>query len=247
VTAGDPSDAPIGKRVAIVQSCYIPWKGYFDLINRVDEFLLFDDRQFTRRDWRNRNRIKLPHGVQWLTIPVATKGRYTQRIDETVVSDRGWAATHWRTLAHAYRGAPCFGEVGPQVEDAYAGVASESRLSAINRRLVELVCDLLGIGTRLAWSTDYEGTGVRTERLVSLARAAGGSTYVSGPTARAYLDEGAFADAGITVEYVDYEGYPEYPQLHGPFDHHVTVLDLLFNTGRDAPRYLKTLAGRAAA
>jgi hypothetical protein len=225
------------KRLAIVQSCYIPWKGYFDLIDRVDEFVLLDDAQFTRRDWRNRNRIKTPQGTQWLTLPVAVRGRYLQRIDETVVSDPEWASRHWKTLHHAYATAPCFDDVRPEIEAAYERVAHEPRLSVVNRTLLEAVLPLLGIDTTLRWSTEYPGSGTRTDRLVEICVAAGAGVYVSGPSARAYLDEDAFGVHGIEVEWMHYDGYPEYPQVHPPFEHAVTVLDLLFHTGADARRF----------
>ena len=226
------------KSVAIVQSCYIPWKGYFDLIRNVDEFLLYDDRQFTRRDWRNRNRIKTPQGTQWLTIPVETKGRYHQRIDETAISDAGWAEQHWRTIAHNYAAAAHFADFRDQFEQLYER-ATDRLLSSVNRRFIEAICGLLGISTRISWSTDYPAEGTKTERLVSLCLAAGASDYVSGPTARNYLDESAFAQAGIRLSYFDYSGYPEYPQLYPPFDHAVTILDLIFNTGSRAHDYIE--------
>jgi hypothetical protein len=230
-----------GKTVTIVQSCYIPWKGYFDLIKEADEFVLFDDRQFTRRDWRNRNRIKTPQGVSWLTVPVEVKGRYLQRIDETRVSDDAWAKKHWRTLEHAYASAPFFTEYRKRFASLYENMGDD-RLSAINRRLLEEVCDVLGIETKFSWSTDYDVEGDRTQRLVELCQAAGADVYLSGPRARAYLEEQLFADAGIAVRYFDYDGYPEYPQLHPPFVHEVTVLDLIFNTGPSAPQYLKSFS-----
>jgi len=232
------------RSVAIVQSCYIPWKGYFDLIASVDEFILFDDRQFTRRDWRNRNRIKTPQGSQWLTIPVETKGRYHQRIDETVIGDPDWAAQHWKTIVHNYAAAPYFPDYRERVEALYES-ATAPRLSVVNRRFLEAINGLLGIPTRLSWSTDYEAEGARTERLVSLCRAAEATHYLSGPSARSYLDEAAFAEVGIEVSYFDYDGYPEYEQLHPPFDPAVTILDLIFNTGPDAPRYMKAVGAAA--
>jgi hypothetical protein len=235
----------LSKTVAIVQSCYIPWKGYFDLIDRVDEFVLYDDRQFTRRDWRNRNRIKTAQGVRWLTIPVQAKGRYHQRIDETTISDPEWGSRHWRTLEHAYAAAPFFDAYRDGLRSLYLG-SDERRLSAVNRSFLEFACGVLGIGTTLSWSTDYAVEGERTDRLVALCRAAGASAYLSGPRARAYLDEARFAAAGIDLHYVDYSGYPEYPQLHPPFAHEVTVLDLLFHTGPDGHRYLESV-GRATA
>ena len=229
--------------VAIVQSSYIPWKGYFDLIRRADAFILYDDRQYTRRDWRNRNRIKTPQGTQWLTIPVQVRGRYHQRIDETLVSEPDWAARHWETLRHNYSAAPHFGRYADVLERTYAEIADEKRLSVVNRRLIECLCDILGITTELSWSSDYAVEGDRTESLVALCEARDATTYLSGPSAREYLDEALFATAGITVRYADYGGYPEYPQLYPPFVHQVTVLDLLFNVGPDAPQYLKSLGG----
>lgn len=234
------------KRVAIVQSCYIPWKGYFDLINLVDEFILYDDRQYTRRDWRNRNRIKTPQGSQWLTIPVEVKGRYEQRIDETRISDPNWADGHWKALTHNYASTPFFGEYRDGLEALYRR-ADDPSLSVVNRLFLGELCAILGIETRLTWSTDYDAEGAKTERLVSLCRAAGATHYLSGPSARDYMDESLFEEAGIELEYMDYAGYPEYPQLHPPFDHAVTVLDLVLNTGPDAPLFMKSFAARKAA
>jgi hypothetical protein len=235
------------KSVAIVQSCYIPWKGYFDLIASVDEFILYDDRQFTRRDWRNRNRIKTPQGTRWLTIPVESKGRYHQRIDETLIGDPGWPEQHWKTLTHNYVAAPHFVDYRVLLESLYGAATGERRLSAVNRRFIEAIADLLGIRTTLSWSTDYDVGGAKTDRLVALCRAAGATDYLSGPRAGSYLDEGAFAEAGISLTYFDYSGYPDYEQLYPPFDHAVTILDLLFHTGPEAPRYLKSSARLLAA
>lgn len=230
------------KRVAIVQSCYIPWKGYFDLIGSVDEFVLYDDRQFTRRDWRNRNRIKTRDGVRWLTIPVETKGKYLQRIDETRIQGSEWAETHWQTLRHAYGSAPAFDVYADLIGELYQAAAGEPLLSNVNRLFIEAICDVLGIRRKLSWSSDYPATGDRTERLVSLCSATGATTYLSGPSARDYMELELFQHAGVDVEFADYSGYPEYPQLHPPFEHGVTILDLLFNVGADAPRFLKPRA-----
>jgi hypothetical protein len=232
----------VPKRVAIVQSNYIPWKGYFDLIASVDEFVLFDDRQFTRRDWRNRNLIKSAGGVQWLTIPVQVKGRYEQRIDETRVVDPRWCESHWTTLRHAYARAEHFADYEGPVRAAYDEARSEVLLSRINRVFIDLVCEVLGIRTQLTWSTDYEANGSQTQRLVDICRLAGASTYLSGPAARAYLREDLFEEAGICVEWMDYSGYPEYPQLYPPFEHGVTILDLIFNVGAAAAQYMKGLS-----
>ena len=145
---------------------------------------------------------------------------------------------------HAYASAPFFERYRPLLTDLYLGSA-ERRLSAINRAFLQAVCTELGIATPLTTSREYGGEGAKTDRLVSICRAAGATTYLSGPAARAYLDESAFRAAGMTVEWMSYEGYPEYPQLHPPFEHGVTVLDLLFHMGPDAPTYMLHAAGGA--
>jgi hypothetical protein len=236
----------VGKVVVVVQSNYIPWKGYFDLINWADEFILFDDRQYTRRDWRNRNRIKTPRGPAWLTIPVQVKGRYLQRIDETRIAPLDWPRQHWETIQHSYSRAQYFADYRDFFEELYLGTC-EDYLSRVNHRFLRAVCDLLGIRTRITWSSDYEAAGDKTERLVELCRQAGATEYLSGPSARAYLEEDRFHAAGITLRYADYGGYPEYSQLYPPFDHYVSVLDLLFNEGPEAHRYLLSPAKKPLA
>jgi hypothetical protein len=235
-----------GKRVAIVQSNYIPWKGYFDLIGSVDEFILYDDVQYTRRDWRNRNLIKTAKGLQWLTIPVEVKGKYHQRIRDVLVSDAGWSGTHWRTLQHHYARAECYRDVQALVEGWYGQVSGMKTLSDINEYFLRAICGILEIGTAIRRSSDYTLVEGRSERLLEICRQTGASTYLSGPSARGYLDEAMFAAAGIKVEWMDYGGYHEYQQLHPPFEHGVTVLDLLFNTGRAARDYLKGAPGSHA-
>lgn len=228
----------MGKRVAILQSSYIPWKGYFDLIRSVDEFVLYDDAQFTRRDWRNRNVIPTKEGPVWLTIPVAQKGNYHAPIRDIEIPDRAWAGRHWKTIENVYRRAPGFGTHGGALEKAFAEAGDERRLSAVNHVLLRRLGALLGIATPLTWSMDYRPEGDRNAKLLDVCRKAGATTYVSGPAARAYLDVGLFEAAGVAVEYFDYSGYPAYPPLWPPFDHHVSVVDLLLCTGSDAPRHL---------
>lgn len=227
------------KSVAIVQSNYIPWKGYFDLIASVDEFILYDDMQYTRRDWRNRNQIKTPQGVQWLTVPVLVKGRYEQKICETQIDDSaGWASSHWKTLEQNYRRAAYFGEIAEWLRPIYAD-GTHDNLSQLNRVLIEAVMEYLGIRTRLSWSSDYQLIDGKTDRLADLCSQAGGTTYVSGPAAKDYMDEAVFEARGIELAWFDYTGYLEYPQLWGEFTHGVTILDLLFNCGKTAPNYMK--------
>lgn len=227
------------KLAAILQSNYIPWKGYFDLINQVDEFILYDDMQYTRRDWRNRNKIKTSNGVIWLTIPVETKGKYYEKIKEIKVSDPNWAKTHWKTIEVSYARAKYFKEYRERFETLYLE-SQEQYLSEINYRFITEICKLLNITTRLSWSSSYQLAEGRTERLVGLCKQVGATRYLSGPAAKDYMEEELFQNEGLTVEYADYSGYPEYTQLYPPFDHAVSILDLIFNEGPNASRYMKS-------
>ena len=228
---------PAPKRIAIIQSSYIPWKGYFDLIRSVDEFVLYDDAQFTRRDWRNRNRIKTADGLKWLTVPVEMKGKYGQAIKDTRISDPSWGEKHWKSLVQAYSNAPCFSQCAARIEEVYQD-ASDEALSQINYRFLAAICGILGIDTKITWSMDYAATSRKSDRVLDICRQAGATEYLSGPSARAYLDESLFEEAGIDVIWMEYDGYPEYDQLHPPFEHHVTALDLIFHTGTNAPDHM---------
>ncbi|OAB63467.1 hypothetical protein AY599_17280 [Leptolyngbya valderiana BDU 20041] len=226
------------KKVAILQSNYIPWKGYFDLIASVDEFILYDDMQYTRRDWRNRNKIKTPNGLQWLTIPVKVKGRYYQRIRDTEIDGVDWTESHWMSLCQNYRRAPYFSEVAHHLESLLLG-AEYTHLHVINKRMIEWICHFLGIEVKISCSWDYKLIGNKTERLVNLCKQANATEYISGPAAKTYVDGSIFSDNEIKLTWFSYEGYPEYPQLWGDFVHEVSILDLLFNCGYDAKKYLK--------
>ena len=200
------------KSIAIVQSNYIPWRGYFDLIRAVDEFVILDSVQFTKNDWRNRNRIAGRGGLQWLTIPIRTAGRYGQRIAEAEVADPHWARRHWRSIEQNYSRARRLRERAPAIEETYRQAARETRLSRINRLFLEGACSWLGISTRITSAERYPDHPDRIERLIGICRAGGAERYVSGPRAAAYLDAARFAAAGIAVEFFDYGAVRE-PRL----------------------------------
>ncbi|MFD2643984.1 WbqC family protein [Pseudomonas japonica] len=223
------------KSIAILQSNYIPWKGYVDMIACVDEFIFYDEMQYTKNDWRNRNKIKTPQGLQWLSVPVG--GAIHRRICDVTVSDSRWAVRHWNTLEANYRRSPFFDEISGWLRPLYT--SGLDNLSEINQALLGAICNYLGISTRLSRSTDYVLEGDKTERLINLCKQAGATEYVTGGAARAYLEEGLFAREGIKVTYFDYSGYPDYAQLWGDFVHEVSVLDLLFNCGPNAATYMK--------
>lgn len=226
------------KKVAILQSNYIPWKGYFDLIAAVDEFIIYDDVQYTRRDWRNRNKIKTSQGLQWLTVPVKVRDKYHQTIRDTEVNGTHWQIKHWKTLQTNYGRSAHFKSLGPKLEDLYTN-SYYTYLSMLNRRLIEWVCQQLGISTNITDCSEYRLIEGKTHRLVYLCQQAGATEYISGPSAKAYLDQQVFFKAGIDINFIDYSGYPSYPQLWGDFHHEVTILDLLFNCGPDAPKYMR--------
>lgn len=228
------------KRVAIVQSNYVPWRGYFHLIGAVDEFILLDDAQYTRRDWRNRNRIKTPQGTRWLTIPVQVSGRYTQSIAETVVAEDGWARSHWDVIRQHYAGAAGYSACAAFLEELYATVPGPS-LTQVNRHFLESIGTHLGIDTPLTTSSHYDPQGTRTDRLVDLCVKAGATEYVSGPAARAYLDEEAFARRGIAVTWFEYGPYAAYDQPHAPFDPQVSIVDVLLCGGERAVDLVRPL------
>jgi WbqC-like protein family len=228
------------KRVAIVQSNYIPWKGYFGLIGAVDEFVLLDDAQFTKRDWRNRNKILTANGPMWLSIPVVTKGKYEQSIDETEIAEP-WVEQHWSSIRHNYARAAHFEEMAPTIRKLYDAVALETKLSCVNYLMTSGICSILGIKTKISRSRDYPVQGFKTDRLLSICVAARATHYLSGPAAASYLEIDKFTAAGMTVSYADYSGYPVYPQLHEPFEHGVSILDLLFNTGTAAPTFMTSV------
>ena len=225
------------KKVAIVQSNYVPWKGYFDLIAAVDEFILYDDMQYTRRDWRNRNKIKTPQGEHWLTVPVKAKGKFLQKISETETDGTDWAGLHWKALVQNYSRAPHFREIADLIGPLYQ--KPFVFLSSLNRALIDTICTYLGIKTKITWSSDYVLADGKTERLVDLCMQAGGSEYISGPSAKDYLVEQNFQTHNVKLTWFDYNGYQEYPQLWGPFVHGVSILDLLFNCGPQSPKFMK--------
>lgn len=224
------------KRVAILQSNYIPWKGYFDIIHDVDLFVFYDDVQYTKNDWRNRNQIKTPSGLLWLTVPAGSD--LDRLICEVRLTEAHWARKHWKSLQQFYSSAPHFKRYEEFFKDAYLGRRWDT-LSELNQYLISTIArDHLGIRTTFADSRDYPVHGSKLGRLLDLVSKTGAGTYVSGPSAKDYINDQAFAEMGVELVYKSYDGYPEYPQRHPPFAHAVSIVDLLFNAGPEAPRYI---------
>lgn len=221
--------------VAIVQSNYIPWKGYFDLIASVDDFVLYDDVQYTNRDWRNRNKVKTPTGPIWLSVPVGNNR--DKKIYDVTIEDHGWQQSHWKSLQLNYAKSPFFSEVTSVLEPIYIEEKYVS-LSSLNSDLIKLVCSYLGITTRIHQSRDFDLEDGQNEKLAGIVRDLKATKYVSGKAAEGYLDETHFHSIGATVSWFDYGPLKEYPQLWGDFVPNLSILDLLFNCGTSATQYM---------
>ena len=226
------------KNVIITQSNYIPWKGYFDAISISDEFVVYDDMQYTKRDWRNRNLIKTQQGLKWLTIPVEVKGNFFQKINETKIADKNWNKQHWDILKQAYSKSKKYSETKDFVENLYRS-SSFDYLTDVNVHFITEICAYLKIDINLKMSSDFVLNEERSQRLLDICLELNATDYYSGPAAKAYMDEKIFEDAKIGVHYLDYSNYVEYEQLNPPFEHGVSILDLIFNEGEGSYKFLK--------
>lgn len=223
-------------RVAVLQSSYIPWKGYFDIIHDVDTFIFYDDVQFTKSDWRSRNRVKTIQGPRWLSIPAGSD--QSRLIHEVELSDPSWQRKHWATLKQSYGKSRFFPDYRSFFEDVYLGTTWTS-LSKLNQYLITHIAnDFLGITTTFYDSRRYAAQGQKLDRLLDLLQKVGATSYVSGPAASDYIDASRFASAGIGLQFKDYSDYPEYRQPYPPFDHAVSILDLLFAEGGNAGKFI---------
>jgi len=174
-------------------------------------------------------------------VPVEVKGKFHQKINETRIEGNDWPKAHWETIRHTYGKAPFFYQFKDIFEPLYLS-CSEEYLSKVNYRFLKAFCELLEIKTEFKWSSEFELRGDKSEKLLNLCHDLGATTYYSGPAAKDYMDESLFLKNGVTVEWLDYSGYPEYPQLNGEFEHGVSILDLFFNTGADAKKYMKSFS-----
>jgi hypothetical protein len=224
------------KKVAVIQSNYIPWKGYFDIINDVDVFVFYDDVQFTKNDWRNRNKIKVPGGTLWLSIPTGTD--MNRLIREVKIQDSRWAKKHLKSIEQYYSKAPYFKNYKEFLNYVYCE-RKWNYLSELNQYIIKTISnDYLKCETIFDDSASYSPEGKRLERLVNLLKKINADQYITGPSAKSYIEEKVFEKENIKVVWKEYSGYPEYSQLFPPFEHFVSILDLLFNTGPDAPYYI---------
>jgi hypothetical protein len=222
-------------KIGTIQSNFLPWRGYFDFIREVDLFIIHDDVQYTKGDWRNRNKIKTPRGAEWITVPVHYR-QSSQLIEDTEIDNsRPWERNMLNRIQVSYQKAPYFEPYFSELSDLLFEPART--ISELNFRLIQWVCAHLEIKTPLTFSRDYHPQGAKTERLIGLLKQVDATTYLSGPSAKAYIEPELFEQAGIRLEYKVYD-YPEYKQLYPPFEPAVSVIDLLFMVGNEAKAYL---------
>jgi len=225
-------------KVAAIQSNYIPWKGYFDMINSVDLFVFYDDVQYTTRDWRSRNQIKTSNGLKWLTIPVSSKR--TQKIYEVKIPDNYWQKKHWQSIVHNYSKAKYFKQYKSFFEEIYLQTTWKN-LSQFNQFVIKKISrEILDIQTEFIDSREYNLIGTKEERILDLLTKCSATEYLSGPSAKSYLKEDFLQQKGIELIWMDFNEYPEYNQLHPPFQHYVSIIDLVFNEGSNSKNFMKS-------
>ena len=224
-------------RVAILQPSFLPWLGYLDQIDQVDDFVFYDDVQFDKHGWRNRNRIKTSNGVNWLTVPVRHKGRFGQtNADVEIDVHQPWSRKHVLTMRQAYARAPFVEQYLPKIEEIL-GAASES-LVDLNLALIRQFMEWLGISTRLHLSSDIGQAGDKVQRLIAICHKFHATDYLSGAAGASYVNVDTFLEQGIRVHFHEFS-HPIYPQLHGPFVPYLSILDLLMNCGPQSVEVLR--------
>lgn len=218
-------------KAAIIQSNYLPWKGYFDIIHDVDEFIFLDDVQYTHRDWRNRNKVKTPDGVKWISVPIL--GGINQRICEAKIDySQNWRERHKNTIHHSYASAPYYESYKNEIFEIFS--RSFDTLSELNIFSIEKIAGILEIETKFSNSKDLDSFGIKDDKLISICQTIGADSYLSGPAALNYINDDKFSAAKIELLYKDYSGYPKYPQLWGDFESAVSIIDVIFNCGERA-------------
>ncbi len=231
-----PSGSPRSKRIVVLQPSYLPWLGYFDQLYKSDAFVLYDDVQYDKHGWRNRNRIKTDTGALWLTVPVLTHGQGLPTNREARIDARQpWARKHLQALRVNYAKAPAFDEVFDGLESVLH--RPWIYLLDLNRAVLAILCSLLGLERPILLSSEMDVPGQKTGRLVAICRALGADRYLTGDAASDYLDQTQFTANGIDVEYHHYR-HPVYSQLNGDFMPYLSVVDLLMNHGRESLRIL---------
>lgn len=223
-------------KVIITQPNYIPWKGYFSNMRGIEYLVMYDDVQYTKRDWRNRNYLISPSGPVLLSIPVNTKGKFYQKINETIISDQNWYKKHWNFIETNYKKTKFFPKYGEVFYNLYNNLETDI-ISEIDLVFIVKIIELLELNIKILKSSDLNIIGDKNTRLLNICKTLNCNTYYSGPAAKSYMDEKMFLDEGIEVKYYNYNNFKEYKQNWGGFDHKVSILDMFFNLGPDTVNY----------
>ena len=230
----------MAKKIALLQSNYIPWKGYFDIINMADVFIFHDDLQYTHGDWRNRNKIKTRNGLEWISVPCGTSE--SRLICEVELKDKKWQKKHWAKIEQSYIKAKYFSTF----KDYFMNIFLDkewNNLSDMNQFIIKSISkDILKINTKFEDTRSYDLENSKAERVLELLEKTGAEVYLSGPAAKNYFNESMTDKIGVKLEWMDYSGYPEYNQLYPPFEHGVSILDLIFNEGENAKKFMKSFS-----
>ncbi|MFT4926368.1 MAG: hypothetical protein ACI8WB_002466 [Phenylobacterium sp.] len=225
------------KKAAVLQSNYIPWKGYFDMINSVDVFVLYDIVQYSKNAWINRNQVIIGGQPQWLTIPVR-KISLKQPINQTRVSDSRWASKHWKTISQNYLNCDAFEQYADIIGDLYQEAGRLELISEINYLFITTICRLLGVDTQILMAESFTLPEDRQERLIEICRQTDCDIYVSGPAAKCYIEPELFVRNNTGLEWFAYDGYPDYKQKSKVFMPNVSIVDLLLNMGNESSKYI---------
>jgi hypothetical protein len=212
-----------------MQPTYLPWMGYFDLIDQSDLFVFLDNVQFDNRSWQQRNRIKMSQGPHWLTVPVYQ--RTGQKItDVRIYNEVNWRRKHWMTLTTGYQKSAFWSDVSPQLEGVYQ--QDWQALVDLNIYLIKLFCQMLGIESNFKRASQLESIrGKKTDLLISICQSVGADLYLSPAGSKTYLtSDNHFKNNGIALKFHQYE-HPTYPQLYGEFSPYLSIVDLMMNTG----------------
>lgn len=224
------------RTIAVLQPSYLPWIGYFDQIIRSDYFIFLDDVAYTKNDWRNRNRIKSSNGPLWLTVPVSAKHRITNNllIKDVHIADTTILTKHLKSIALNYKKAEYFNEFFPLLEHTFT--QKWKLLTDLNIAFVDLIIKYLAIKNKKFYRSSeliLEPYATSTERLVAICKKFEVTDYLTGDSANSYLDTTLFKKNGIAVTYQHYQ-HPVYTQLWGEFVPYLSVIDLLFNEGKNS-------------
>lgn len=228
----------MSNKVTVLQSNYIPWKGFFDLISSSETLVIYDDVQFTKNDWRNRNKIKTYGGPTWLTVPVGQD--INRNINAVEIPENSWQRKHWRTIMLNYQKQSGFSEYKDFFEDFYLNKKWQN-LSEMNEYLIRNILNFLSITVNIIRSESYQLNGQKEDRLLDLLTKLEASDYYTGPTALNYINPEKFMAKSINLHIKQYGPYPEYQQPYGSFEHNVSVVDLLLCCGSKSKQYIHAI------